>query len=151
MRFVGQGVTFTGVANVDNLRFARATAPTLQVLAPRPDTLSTAVDAPADIRATATPGEGRTITGVTWSSGSESGTLARDAASGEWRGGWNTWSGPEGVRTLRVTATDSEGEPGPRSPSPCSSATARLQVELVRREFDARLTAARSCRARAAR
>lgn len=110
LRLVGQGVTFTGTAYFDNVRFAASTNPTVSVLAPKADdTIATPPGGRYTIRATATPGEGRTITAVRWTAGRQSGSLSHDAGSGEWTGGWDSWAGGEGVRTVSVQATDSEG------------------------------------------
>jgi cellulase (glycosyl hydrolase family 5) len=139
LRLIGQGVTFTGVAYFDNVRFAASAAPSVQVLAPeRDETITTPTDQPFTIRARATASAGRSLSSVTWSVGSQSGTLTVDGASGEWRGAWDVWRSGDGVRTLTIRAQDSTGDVT-ATPVVVLVRNSALRVQAVRPAFDAQL------------
>jgi hypothetical protein len=139
LRIVGQNVTLTGVVYFDNVRFVSSTNPTVSVLAPRADdTIATDPGATDAIRATATAGTDRSIASVTWRAGDQSGPMALDPASGEWRGAWDSWAGGDGVRTVQVTATDSEGG-ATTIPVTVLVQNSRLAVRTLSPSFDSRL------------
>ncbi|MGH8890390.1 MAG: cellulase family glycosylhydrolase [Acidothermaceae bacterium] len=107
---VGMNAPYTGTINVDNVRFNVNPAPRVQITAPLSDAtistpnLSTPYAITADVAASGT----NTITNVTWSAGTQSGTMTT-AGGTSWSSPWNIWSDGDGLRTLTVTATDSSG------------------------------------------
>jgi hypothetical protein len=140
LRVIGQNVTAQGFAYFDDLRFVSSGNPIVKVLAPLTDaTLTTPLGSPYKIRAKVTPAQGRSIAAVTWSAGSQSGPLVFDAASGEWVGDWDTWAGGEGVRTVRITATDTEGGQTV-VPITVLVRNSQIGVDIVTPTFDSQLS-----------
>lgn len=110
LRVVGRGATYSGPIWFDDVRFIATTNPVVRIVAPQPDdTVSVPQGQRFTILSRVAPSAGRTLTGVTFRTPRQSGTLTADPATGDWTAPWDLWREGDGVVTLSVTATDSSG------------------------------------------
>ncbi|HET8844717.1 MAG TPA: hypothetical protein VFN35_24815, partial [Ktedonobacteraceae bacterium] len=136
LRVVGKGVLYNGPIYFDNVRFNATTHPVVQLISPQiDDTLSVPQGQTYTIQANVRSAPDRQITGVTFKTASQTGSLTFDATNHVYTAPWNLWKEGDGVKTLNITATDNTGD------SSTTSATvlvqdSQLTVHIASPTFD---------------
>lgn len=111
LRVVGKGAFYSGPVYFDNVRFNPTTHPVVQIIAPQmDDTVRTPPGETYNIQAGIRSAPDRQISQVTFTTPKQSGTLTFDATNNIYTAAWNLWKEGDGVKTLKITATDTTGD-----------------------------------------
>lgn len=139
LRAIGQGATYNGPVYFDNVRFIPTTHPVVSMLAPHADdTLSVPQGQSYTIKAHVAPAPGRQITGVQFSTPTQSGAMTYDSTNNIYTAPWDLWREGEGLKTLTITATDNQGSTTTTQTSVLVQ-DSQLQVHITAPQFDQQL------------